>query len=243
MTPLDALIARPIAHRGLHDGNKSIMENSLSAIIAAADAGYAIEIDVQLSADNVAIMFHDETLDRLTAKTGLVSDYTAKDLLNITLGDTADTLLPLATVLATLDGRAPIVVEMKDNGSNNPALAKAVAEDLLAYEGPCAAMSFAYDLVTGFAQLAPSIAAGLTAQGITDDKTDIHRTFLERTSNTVSFIAYGVTDLPNALVTEMRETRDMKVITWTVRDAETHKRCAAHVDQITFELFVPDEII
>lgn len=241
MTALDALTARPIAHRGLHDGNKTIMENALSAVLAAADAGYPVEIDVQLSADNVAIMFHDATLDRLTAQTGPVRARTAAELATIALGATTDTPLPLATVLAALGGRVPIVVEMKDNGADNPALAAAVAADLLAYDGPCAAMSFAYDLVAGFAALAPTIAVGLTAEGSTDDAVDAHRAFLDSAAaRGVSFISYGVNDLPNAFVADIRATRGMKIITWTVRDTATHARCRDHVDQITFELFTPD---
>lgn len=241
MTALAALIARPIAHRGLHDGNKSVIENSLTAVLASAEAGYPIEIDVQLSADDVAIMFHDATLDRLTKETGPVRQRTADQLRTITLGDTADTLLPLSQVLQALDGRVPIVVEMKDNGQDNEVLAKAVARDLLAYEGACAAMSFAYDLVAAFTQNAPSIDAGLTAEGTDAEKLALHRTFLERMGDRVSFISYGVTDLPNELITQLRRDRDMKVITWTVRDEATRTLCADHVDQITFELFTPDE--
>lgn len=241
MKALDALIARPIAHRGLHDGNNAVMENSLSAVLAAAEAGYPIEIDVQLSADDVAIMFHDETLDRLTAETGPVRQSTTDELRTIKLGKTEDTPLPLADVLRALDGRVPIVVEMKDNGADNEILAKAVAADLLAYDGASAAMSFAYDLVTAFTQNAPTIDAGLTAEGIAPEKLALHRTFLDRMGDAISFISYGVADLPNDFVTEMRNDRQMKVITWTVRNLETQQRCADHVDQITFELFAPEE--
>ncbi|MGB7433116.1 MAG: glycerophosphodiester phosphodiesterase family protein [Ahrensia sp.] len=241
MNPLDALLARPITHRGLHDGNKAVMENSLTAVMASAAAGYPIEIDVQLSADDVAIMFHDETLDRLTKETGPVRQRTAEQLRAIKLGDTDDTPLPLADVLKAINGRVPIVVEMKDNGKDNDALAQAVARDLLAYDGPCAAMSFAYDLVAAFVHHAPTIDAGLTAEGIVAEKLALHRTFLDRMGDKISFMSYGVTNLPNDLVTQLRRDRHMKIITWTVRDEATRARCADHVDQITFELFTPDE--
>src|SRR4051794_2404055 len=62
---LDWLTARPIAHRGLHDKAKGVIENTVSAALAAVDAGYAIECDVQLTGDGEAVVFHDFTLDRL----------------------------------------------------------------------------------------------------------------------------------------------------------------------------------
>ena len=53
MAGLDWLIARPIAHRGLHDEARGIIENTPSAIAAAVAADYAIEIDLQVTADGV----------------------------------------------------------------------------------------------------------------------------------------------------------------------------------------------
>jgi glycerophosphoryl diester phosphodiesterase len=80
---LDWLTARPIAHRGLHDKAAGCEENSLAAFAAAATHGFAIECDLQLSADGEAMVFHDDTLDRLTAETGPVIDRTADDLQQI----------------------------------------------------------------------------------------------------------------------------------------------------------------
>ena len=84
----DLLTARPIAHRGLHDGNVHCMENSLPAFEAAVNRDFAIELDVQLSADHVAMVFHDESLDRLTGESGLVAERTAAELRSVTLSGT-----------------------------------------------------------------------------------------------------------------------------------------------------------
>ena len=84
------------AHRGLHGGGRA--ENSLSAFKAAADAGFAIELDVRLSSDGVLMVFHDDTLDRMTEVTGRVDSVTAKELSALTLGGTEDTIPTFAEV-------------------------------------------------------------------------------------------------------------------------------------------------
>ena len=83
------LIARPIAHRGLHDRARGVVENTISARPAAIEQGFAIECDVQLTRDREAVVFHDFALDRLTAGTGRVADRTAAEL--AALADAGDT--------------------------------------------------------------------------------------------------------------------------------------------------------
>ena len=73
-------LKRPIAHRGLHDAAKGIVENSASAVSAAMGKGFAIEVDLQCAADDMPIVFHDDTLDRLTSETGPVAARTAEAL-------------------------------------------------------------------------------------------------------------------------------------------------------------------
>ena len=98
----DLLTRRPIAHRGLHDGNVERMENSLPAFEAAADSDFAIELDVQLSADGVAMVFHDESLDRLTGESGPVAERTAPELRAVTLSGTDAWIPTLAETLARI---------------------------------------------------------------------------------------------------------------------------------------------
>ncbi|MGB8525251.1 MAG: glycerophosphodiester phosphodiesterase family protein, partial [Rhodoplanes sp.] len=95
MTYPDWLTARPIAHRGLHDAESGVVENTSSAAAAALQAGYAIEVDLQCSADGEAVVFHDYALDRLTEASGSVRDFAAAELKRIAFKDTADRMMTL----------------------------------------------------------------------------------------------------------------------------------------------------
>ena len=109
-----AFLTTPLAHRGLHNRANRIIENSASAIRAAVAAGYGIEVDLQLSLDGVPMVFHDETLDRLTAEHGWVNTRTAAELAQITLTDSADIIPTLDHILTLIAGRVPLLIELKD---------------------------------------------------------------------------------------------------------------------------------
>jgi len=165
--PLPQVMRRlPVAHRALHDRSQRRVENSPAAILAAIAAGYAIEIDLQLSRDGVAMVFHDETLDRLTHETGPVCDRSADQLARIALRDSDDTIPRFADVLALVAGRVPLLVELKDQtgdmGQSDGALEQAVARDLAGYRGDLAVMSFNPHSMADMARLAPAVPRGLT---------------------------------------------------------------------------------
>ena len=109
-----AFLAAPLAHRAYPDRKQRRPENSRAAIKAAIDAGFGIEIDLQLSADGVAMVFHDEHLDRLTNATGPVKHHTAADLAQIKLRDSDEYIPTLAEVLTLIAGRTPLLIELKD---------------------------------------------------------------------------------------------------------------------------------
>ncbi|RWX62525.1 glycerophosphodiester phosphodiesterase, partial [Mesorhizobium sp. M4B.F.Ca.ET.089.01.1.1] len=113
MTDLSWLTARPVAHRGFHDMNKTRWENTLSAFAAAAERGYAIECDVHLSSDRVPVIIHDGDLKRLTGEDGFVWQRTAAELSALRVGGTADHVPTLQQALDLIDGRVPLVVELK----------------------------------------------------------------------------------------------------------------------------------
>lgn len=233
------LTKRPIAHRGYHDSAAGCIENSLSAFRAAVDRDYAIELDVQLSRDGQAIVFHDGELDRLTGETGRVDARSADDLKQITLTGGQDTIQPLGAVLTDVAGRVPVVVEMKDNGNRekNQTLAGAVASELKAYGGPVAAMSFSHQLVRDFHNLAPDVPVGLTAEGTSADDLAAHHGILDIP---IRFVSYNVRHLPNEFVTHVRDDLNLAVITWTVRDENARQLTETYADQMTFEGFDPD---
>ncbi|MEN0001312.1 MAG: glycerophosphodiester phosphodiesterase family protein [Pseudomonadota bacterium] len=232
---LAALIAKPIAHRGLHDGNVSIYENTRSAFVAAIDKGYGIELDVQLSSDGQAIVFHDSTLDRLTALSGPVRERTAADLAQMMIGTSTDGAEPLGDILMLIGGRVPVVVEMKDNGADNALLAKAVTQAIGAYDGPVAVMSFAQDLLRHVQNNGVNCPVGLTAEGVGSKSLAAHVAALDIG---IDFVSYHVHALPNAFVSQVR-AQGLPVITWTVRTPDDADLTYRHADQITFEGFAP----
>lgn len=234
---MNFLTRLPIAHRGLHDGNKKIFENSMSAMKAAVDNGYAIELDVQVSGDGVAMVFHDGTLDRLTKHTGLVKDRDAEELQKIKLGTSRDTIDTLEDVLLEVAGDVPVIIEMKGDGDKMDAraLAKSVAVDLENYRGKAAVMSFEHDLIAAFAKTGSKHPFGLTAEGTTEEDFEKHRAALPLG---IKFVSYCVKHLPNPFVEEIRSKHEMPVITWTVRTPEDVALTDEHADQMTFEGFM-----
>ena len=107
---LDWLVSRPIAHRGLHDGNVAVMENSVPAALAAIAGGYAIECDVHLSRDRVPVIFHDATLDRLTGTPGRTDAATLDELRRLRLGNTEAGIPTVAEFLAANPGEVVVVI-------------------------------------------------------------------------------------------------------------------------------------
>ena len=136
------LVARPIAHRGLHDAARGIVENSLAAARAAVAGHYAIECDVQLSADGEAVVFHDDTLDRLTEARGRLDARPLAELTRLTLRGSGETMPAFSRLLETVAGRAPLAVELKSRFDGDLSLARRVAELVAGYDGPLALEGF-----------------------------------------------------------------------------------------------------
>ncbi len=227
----------PIAHRGMHDLNKSRWENTLSAFAAAVDKGYAIECDVHLSADGVPVVFHDDELKRLTGTEGFIWQRTAAELQALRIGGTSDTVPTLAAMLDLVAGRVPLVIELKGIPGRDSGLVAKVASALRRYQGRAAIMSFDHWLVRDFARDAAGIPAGLTAWGDKDHMFEAHFSML---GSGISFVSYDVAGLPNPFVGFVRERLGMPVITWTVRDERAVERTFRYADQMTFEGFEPE---
>lgn len=234
MTDISWLTRRPIAHRGYHDLNRSRWENTLSAFDAAIERDYAIECDVHLSADGVPVVFHDSVLNRLAGRDGFVHEMSAAELNQLKVGGTDDHIPTLAEMLARVRGRVPLVIELKGVEGKDTGLVAAVAQTLEGYRGEAAIMSFDHWLVRRFADDAPGIPAGLTAEKRTVPALEAHFSML---AHPISFVSFGVSDLPNPFVSFVREKLAMPVITWTVRNEEARAATFAHADQMTFEGF------
>ena len=133
---------RPIAHRGLHDVRRGVIENTASAFRAAIAGGYGIETDIQAAAGGEPVIFHDERLERLTGAEGTVAALTPDQLRQLALRNTADRILTLAEFLRLVEGRAPLYLEIKSLGGADRTLERRVAEELADYRGPVSVISF-----------------------------------------------------------------------------------------------------
>jgi glycerophosphoryl diester phosphodiesterase len=248
MTAPAWLTARPIAHRGLHDRARGIVENTLSAAEAAIAVGFAIECDVQDSADGEAVVFHDFTLDRLTDRQGPVRDRTAAELTGLALAGSADRIPTLRAFLERVGGRVPVVVEIKSRFDGDLTLTKRTAEVAAAYAGPIALKSFDPTVVEALRRAAPDLPRGIVAQARYDDREwqDLSEKTRHAMANLLhlprtqpDFVSWRVGDLPLAAPFLCRHLGRMPVITWTVRTDDDRRRAAIHADQMVFEGFVP----
>lgn len=241
-----AFTRRPIAHRALHDAGAGVIENSPTAIRRAIEAGYGIEIDVQLSADGVAMIFHDETLDRLTDRTGLVRGLSAEALGQVKLGASSDKIPTLAEGLAVIDGRVPLLIELKDQtgvlGPGPSALEEAVAGALAGYAGPVAVMSFNPHMVEAMARLAPDVPRGLTTCAF---EPDVWAALLPEACDALreigsfdrvgaSFVSHDRADLRADPVARLK-ARGVPILCWTIKSPEAEVEARKVADGITFE--------
>lgn len=217
------------AHRGLH--GPGVAENSLTAFDLAIRAGVGIECDIQRSADDRAMVFHDWELDRLTAKRGLVGARESAFLERLTLGEGKDRIPTLDTVLDRLGGRVPLLIEIKSKQAKRVGpVCLAVRRALEGYGGHHAVMSFDPRVPNWFANHAPRTIRGLV---VTEEGEKGLRGLWKRHAALwharPDFLAYDVRDLPSRFAAAQRK-RGLPVVTWTVRSAEQRERAAAHAD-------------
>lgn len=246
MVKLDpAFLKKPIAHRALHDATRGIYENSRSAILAAIQHDYAIEIDLQLSFDGQAMVFHDDTLDRLTSKTGNVSAYTATALGQITIGTSADVIETLEEILTLIDGRVPVLIELKDQSGTlsktDGRLERATAEALSRYNGPVALMSFNPFMIEMMATLTSDLPLGLTtgsfldpAWGIDDARIKHLSEIRDFDGSRYSFVSHFAMELTSPRINDLK-SKGAAIFTWTIRSSEAESVARQVVDNVTFE--------
>lgn len=236
MSHIDWIKDVPVAHRGYHDMNREIWENTLSAFSRAIEAGFAIECDIQLSSDSVPMVFHDHDLQRLCNMNGEVRERTAGELRMLSIGGTADKIPTLRQMLDLVKGRVPLVIELKGlDAEQDDGFVEAVLEVLEGYEGKVALMSFDYHLLRALKVAECPWPVGLTAEGVKPENFAAHR---EAMDLGLDFTSYCVAHLPNDFVADLRE-KGAPVITWTVRDEIMRAQTYRYADQMTFEGFDP----
>ena len=248
----DAFVKLPLAHRGLHDRHAHRPENSRAALTAAIKAGYGAEIDVQLSADGHAMVFHDTDLDRLTPDTGPLRARHRTELRRIPLLGGAEHIPALDDILTLVAGRIPLLIEIKDQsgvlGSTDVGpLEQAVADALAAYDGPVAVISFNPYAITTMAQLAPRCPRGLVSAGFGRDRwphlpNDLRerlRDIPDYDSCGASFISHEAADLDNPRVAALK-AHGAGILCWTIRSVKAERAARRIADNITFEGYLPE---
>ncbi|WP_299355269.1 glycerophosphodiester phosphodiesterase family protein [uncultured Shimia sp.] len=241
-----SFLSIPLAHRGFHDVTDGRPENSRAAISAAIAAGYGIEIDLQLSSDGQAMVFHDYILDRLTPESGPVRQRSASDLAAIPLSGGDEGIPTLSEVLALVDGQVPLLVELKDQdgamGDNLGPLEAAAAAAVTGYEGPVALMSFNPHSVARLKELAPNVPRGLVTDGyleqnwslLRSERRDELREIPDFDRVGACFISHGVADLSRPRVAEIK-AGGAPVFCWTVKSKQQEAEARMVADNITFE--------
>ena len=232
-------------HRGYHDGNVNIPENSLSSFVAAIEAGYGIELDVQLSSDKVPMVIHDADLDRICGVQGKVWDYTCAELQQMKLFGTDETIPTLAEALALIDGQVPILLEYKMDKVDTDVCAYS-HEILKDYDGPYAIQCFHPFALFWYRRNANDVPRGIIAKNFIrenrerGEKSDIIDFLTTNLMLNVigypDFIAY---DWQDADYFALKLTRLMgaPTSTWTLKDPAHYEAVKGEFDLYTFEGF------
>jgi glycerophosphoryl diester phosphodiesterase len=244
----DWLTARPVAHRGLHDIARGIVENMPAAAQAAVAGNFAIECDIQLTADGEAMVHHDDALGRLTEGSGALLGKTAAELKAVRFKNTDERMMTLGDLCALVAGRVPLVIEVKSHFDGDRKLVKRMAEVLTAYSGPAVGMSFDPDQVLALREIMPQLPRGIVAERDYTETdwpeasaeqrrgmTHLRHAFRTRPH----FVAYWVNELPSMAPWTARNVFGLPLLSWTVRTPEQRARAARYADQMIFEGFLP----
>ena len=225
-----------IAHRGLYDPGTPTEENTVAAVAAAVEAGYAVEIDVRTSADDIIVVFHDKELDRLTDGTGPVSKWGFAQLRKLQVGKSGRGVPSLPDILEVVDGRVPIFIELKSPSHKDiQRLCAGVRHCFEGYKGPVAVMSFNPRIAAWFRQYMPNYARGV----VLDETALLNLRFrlvfpYWMRKIRPDFLACDVTLLPNDYCAKWRK-KGHPLLTWTVNTAKLEDVGRQHADALIFE--------
>jgi glycerophosphoryl diester phosphodiesterase len=249
--PHRPIFDRPIAHRGLHDRTRGIIENSLAAFSAAIEKGYAIECDVHLSRDGVPFVFHDNDLDRLTAETGPANARTIAELdaIRLTGSATNESAPRFGEFLKLVAGRTMLQVELKQQPGPGPTrmLAQRVMEELKGYRGPVTIESFDPNILIALRRLGCLIPLGIITyaydrpeweKALTAGQKLILRHLLHWPLTRFEFISCLEESLELPAVRLFRSF-GLPVTTWTIKSPAQALASVGRADQIVFEGFYP----
>lgn len=222
---------------------EGVVENTLEAVEAAIEADYAVEVDLRLTADDELVVFHDATLDRMTAARGAVAERPLSELRALPLNGTDETLSSLTDLLALTSGRTPLFLELKapPSHADKARMVATFTRALAGYGGATAVMTFDPDLLALVRTALRDTPLGILAGGEGKGPSLVSRfgrdMILHAPRTRPDFVAYYATALPHPGPALTRRRRP--VLAWTVRSKAEATRVGRHADQIIFEGFAP----
>ncbi len=232
------------AHRGLHDNKTDAPENTMRAFARACEAGYGIEMDLQLTKDFKVVVFHDFTLKRVCSADGHVSDYTYQELRQFSIYGTDQRIPLFEDVLKLVDGRVPLIIEMKYRDFNNRICVE--ADKLLQdYKGEYCIESFHPWALIWYRKHRPEICRGQLAmnfqrqEGNYGPERMIVRHLLTNFLTRPDFIAYDLRDKEAVSKNICRHVFGCPSVAWTVRSKMQLEKCRPYYDSFIFEGFMP----
>ncbi len=213
------------AHRGLHDGERP--ENSMAAFRAALEHGYGIELDLHLLKDGSLAVFHDYDLKRMTGRDGKIEDLTAPELKTCFLKGTQETIPVFEDVLALFAGKAPMIIELKSDGTNVDALCQTAMTALRDYSGPYCVESFDSRCLMWLKKRAPQVIRGQLSEDYLHEKTILPwplafaMTYdLENFLTVPDFLAFRFNNRNLFTNSITRKLWGVQGVTWTLRTKE-----------------------
>ena len=234
------IVKSPISHRGVH-GEKA-PENSLAAFKQSIKNKYPIELDVVALADGTPVVFHDEKLARLTGRDGFISSVSLSDISDFRLQGTKEKIPTLAEVLKVVDGKVPLLIEIKNQGKVGP-LEKAVWKELMKYKGEYAVQSFNPYTLEWFKINAPKIRRGQLASFFRNGSVTgfkrfaLKRMLLNKNISEPNFIVYDGADVPNKYLKKYYGV--IPVLCYTIRTEGEENRLKGFCDNFIFDDYVP----
>jgi glycerophosphoryl diester phosphodiesterase len=248
MPAIDWLTARPVAHRGLHDEANGIIENTTSAVRAAIEANYGIEVDLQITADGEAVVQHDDVLGRLTDGEGRLDAMTVAEIKRVPFRGSADRIMTLGELCDLVAGRITMLLELKSRFDGDGRLPARVCSVLAGYRGPVAPMSFDPMQLAALRRHAPQLVCGVIAAKYRPHPYwDLMQPWTRKTmayllpaiSARPQFVAYSVGDLPALAPLAARHILGLPLLTWAVRTPAEREVATRWADQMIFEGFRP----
>jgi glycerophosphoryl diester phosphodiesterase len=239
----ERLFEPAVAHRGLWSRGGP-PENSLGAFQAACARGFGIELDVQLSADGEAMVFHDEMLERMTGAKGRLADRTAAELSELRLKDTDERIPTLLEALTEVGRRALVQIELKTPYGAVGPLEQRVHELIIDHAGPVAVIGFNPYSHAWFAERFPGVLRGLdshayaTAPHLAEEQ---RRAFARLEHVEIArphYLALGLDMLPGEAAAR-RRAEGLPVVAWTVRTPDQRAALDGCCDNFIFEGFIP----